>query len=246
MYTTIDEFKRWGIVAGYTSAGGGYWRYFPSEDIANYESLGEAFKITPDQMVRVHQTHSAKVFCADRSHGGMGVCRNGDGQDYDGLITDERGLMLTIVTADCVPLFLFDPIKRVIALVHSGRIGTFLEIAAEAVRKMQEVYGTDPLDLCCVLGPHMCTEHHVIQKKDVEALSREGSATEPIPWISMEKSGNCHVDMGAGIVASLESTGVKKENIVDQHICTYERADLYSWRRDHLREKRNLSFMMIP
>ena len=79
-----------------------------------------------------------------------------DAKDYpdaDAFITDEKNLPIAIRTADCVPVFIFDPIRRVIGLAHAGWRGTYKEIASKTVQRMQEKYASQPSDLKVVLGP---------------------------------------------------------------------------------------------
>jgi YfiH family protein len=71
----------------------------------------------------------------------------------DALVTDRPGVVLTILTADCVPILLYDPVHRAIGAVHAGWRGTRQEITPKTVRKMGELYGTDPADLIVGIGP---------------------------------------------------------------------------------------------
>ena len=71
----------------------------------------------------------------------------------DGLVTNRADVTLGIYVADCGPLYLVDPTRRVIGLVHSGRKGTELGIAAAAVRTMATCFGSVPADLVAQLGP---------------------------------------------------------------------------------------------
>ena len=71
----------------------------------------------------------------------------------DGLITNLPGQLLAIYVADCAAIYLADPITRAIALLHSGKKGTELNILANAVRKMEITFGTNPANLICVLSP---------------------------------------------------------------------------------------------
>jgi YfiH family protein len=71
----------------------------------------------------------------------------------DGLITDRQGIALVITAADCVPVYLYDPVRRVIGVVHAGWRGTVAGVAAEAVRAMREHYGCDPADIHAAIGP---------------------------------------------------------------------------------------------
>ena len=168
-----------------------------------------------------------------------------DLQAYDGLITTDAGLMLTIVTADCVPIFLYDPRNLAIGLVHSGREGCAKEIAARAVEKMQECYGTNSAELLCYLGPYLSAKHHEVQEKDLEGFYKNFSESECKKIIASKNNGHYQIDMGQAIEATLTRAGVKPENIQDDHVCTFEHKELYSWRRDHDPDARILSFMMI-
>lgn len=71
----------------------------------------------------------------------------------DGLMTNVRGLMLGIHVADCGPVFVLDPVRRAVALLHSGKHGTALNIAGRAVRMLGEHFGSEPADLVVQLGP---------------------------------------------------------------------------------------------
>lgn len=73
--------------------------------------------------------------------------------DVDGLVTNIPGQLLAIYVADCAAIYLADPVTRSIALLHSGKKGTELNILSEGLKKMEETYGTNPADLTCVLSP---------------------------------------------------------------------------------------------
>ena len=73
--------------------------------------------------------------------------------ETDGLITNVPEVPLVILVADCVPLYLFDPVQRVAGLVHAGRQGTFDNIAGTAIANMRAAYGTHPRDVHAVIGP---------------------------------------------------------------------------------------------
>lgn len=71
----------------------------------------------------------------------------------DGLITAATGVCLGIHVADCGPVFLVDPVRHVIALLHSGRKGTESAITSVAIRTMQREFGSDPATMVVQLGP---------------------------------------------------------------------------------------------
>lgn len=71
----------------------------------------------------------------------------------DGLVTSIPGQFIGVWVADCGTVFLADPVKRVCGIAHSGKKGTELGIAAAAIRRMEEVHGSDPADLVVQLAP---------------------------------------------------------------------------------------------
>jgi polyphenol oxidase len=73
--------------------------------------------------------------------------------ETDGLITNIPGLCLGVYVADCCAIYLTDPVKRVIALLHSGKKGTDLRIAEVAVKTMVAEYGSNPADIVAQLSP---------------------------------------------------------------------------------------------
>lgn len=82
--------------------------------------------------------------------------------DVDGLVTNRPGVALGIYVADCGPVFLVDPRRRVIALLHSGKKGTESGIATAAVELMRERFGCDPRDMVAQLGPCIRPPHYEI------------------------------------------------------------------------------------
>lgn len=99
------------------------------------------------RLCRAEQVHGADV----------AVVRPGDEArvlpGVDGLVTAEAGVALGIYVADCGAVYIVDPVKRVLALLHSGKKGTEANITGKAVRMMRERYGSRPADLLVALGP---------------------------------------------------------------------------------------------
>jgi hypothetical protein len=73
--------------------------------------------------------------------------------DTDGLVTNLHGFCLGVYVADCCAIYLVDPVKRVIGLLHSGKKGTELGIAGRAVETMAREYGSAPAELVAQLSP---------------------------------------------------------------------------------------------
>ena len=167
-----------------------------------------------------------------RSCDSTGRPLNSEYVPHDALITDTRGLMLCVVTADCVPILFYDPVRQAIGAAHSGRRGCFKEIALQTVKKMGEAYGSNPGDIRCLLGPYLSQTHHEVNAWDVEEAYAHFNEAECETFIQ-SRGEKRYVDMGTAIRISLMRAGVSEEHITDNHVCTYEHEELYSWRRDH-------------
>ncbi len=128
----------------------------PESVSRNFELIGEALDIGTEDMVYAMQTHTANVMEAGPKHRGMGVLRPRDYSDIDGFVTDKPGVALVITFADCVSVFLADPVKKAIGLVHSGWRGTVGNIAAAAVDRLAALYGSNPGDIVAFVGPSIC------------------------------------------------------------------------------------------
>ncbi len=242
--TIIKNWSSENVIAGYTTESGGLFRYMNPQDEKNYEALARDFGLRADRLVRVHEEHTDNIFVAEEGSGGEGIMKNEQTGDYDGITTDAEDIMLCIVTADCVPVFLHDPVKNAIALAHSGRVGTGKEIALKAVLKMTEEFGSDPKNIRCMLGPYLCKTHHVVHHPDIILFSEHFSPDERDSFLTVTGD-QIRVDMGRAIAISLTRSGVPAENISDCGICTYEHKELYSWRRDHDPDAHILSFILM-
>lgn len=264
-YTLIDSFDTNKIIAGYTTDASGHWRNNEPGDHPQYEALAAEFGLTASDMVRVKQRHTDLVRVVSRENGGLGILcdtialqeaghkaagcsadlQQSEDNIYDGMVTSDKGLILAIVTADCVPVFLHDPDHGAIGLIHSGREGCAKEIAVRAVEKMCESYGSNPKDIICHLGPYISSGHHEVQEIDLKGFYEHFTLDECEQIIEAKDNGRYNIDMGAAIRASLVRAGLAAGHIHDDHICTFENKELYSWRRDHDKDARILSFMML-
>lgn len=105
--------------------------------------------------ITARQVHGREVAMVDESTSG---CVDG----VDGLITASAGVCLGIYVADCGPVYLVDPKRRVIALLHSGRKGSELGIATAAIELMEKTFGCAPADLVAQLGPCIRPPHYEV------------------------------------------------------------------------------------
>ena len=100
--------------------------------------------LDPEDFATAEQVHGGEVALVD-SHGQRA--------GVDGLITNRQGLALGIVVADCCAVFIIDPVREVIGLVHSGKKGTEAKISVVAIRQMAAQFGSRAEDLVVRLSP---------------------------------------------------------------------------------------------
>ena len=136
-----------------------YSRGDAAEDVLeNFTRRAAALGVERDRMVVSHQTHTVNLRRVTLEDAGKGVIRERDYRDIDGLITDVPGLTLVTFYADCVPLYLLDPVNRAIGLSHSGWRGTVKRMGQVTVDAMKEAFGTKPEDLIACVGPSICRD----------------------------------------------------------------------------------------
>jgi len=107
--------------------------------------------------ISAQQVHGKEIGIVDSAIGGDKCF-----EKCDGLITNQRGVCLGIYVADCCAVFLVDPVRRVIGLVHSGKKGTELGVVANAIQTMASRFGSHASDLVVQLGPCIRPPHYEI------------------------------------------------------------------------------------
>lgn len=108
-------------------------------------------------LLTAQQVHGNKIAIVDQP-----VERDKEFAGFDGLLTNQRKIALGIYVADCCAVYLVDPKTPAIGLVHSGKKGTELAIAAKAIEQMQQCFGSDPADLIVELSPCIRPPHYEI------------------------------------------------------------------------------------
>jgi len=176
----------------------------------------------------------------------------------DALITRAPGVLLTIQTADCIPILLADTRQHAVAAIHSGWRGTAQRVAEKTLGRMQMEFGTRPQDVIAALGPGIggcCYEvgHEVVKEVTakfpnarewftgpVDALENGDNDPNWLPWLTMRPPGHAppapraHLDLIAANRAILLGAGVAPKNITSSGFCTACRTDLFfSYRREH-------------
>lgn len=174
--------------------------------------------LDPAAVVWMNQVHGRDVAVVD------GPWRDADVPCVDAVVTARRGLALAVLTADCTPVLLADPVAGIVGAAHAGRPGLVAGVVPAVVEAMAKL-GAEPARLLAYTGPAICGRCYEVpeaMRSDVAAVVPQAYATTS--W------GTPAVDVTAGVRAQLAAAGVSVRD--DSHICTRESADHFSYRRD--------------
>jgi len=169
----------------------------------------------------------------------------------DASLTNKKGLLLAVQTADCVPILLVDAKKRAVAAIHAGWRGTLARIAEKTVGQMRMRFGSQPSDILAAVGPSIgacCYEvgtelvsKFTAQFADAEPWFdelRTGDEPNPLQWLNMMPPGhqpppkNVRFDLRKANRAQLLAAGLADKNIYTSDLCTACSSDLFfSYRR---------------
>ena len=184
-----------------------------------------AIGVDPERLATAGQVHGADVLRVSASDAGRGA-RPGSGRVglADGLITDEPGVALMTLHADCLPILLVDPLRPAIAAVHAGWRGTVADAAGATVRAMETSFGSDPGKLVVFLGPAICGRCYDVGD-DVAGSWREAAGKVDGPLF--RQGARWHLDLKAANLALLARAGVEPSNCQASAFCTRCHGD--SW-----------------
>ncbi|MEV5395374.1 peptidoglycan editing factor PgeF [Streptomyces cellulosae] len=190
----------------------------PGNVRTNRELAAKALGVDPARVVWMNQVHGADAVVVDEPWGDRPV------PEVDAVVTARRGLALAVLTADCVPVLLADPVAGVAAAAHAGRPGLVAGVVPAAVRAMTEL-GADPARIVARTGPAVCGRCYEVP----EQMRADVAAVEPAAYAETSW-GTPAVDVVAGVHAQLERLGVSGAG--RSSVCTRESDDHFSYRRD--------------
>lgn len=208
----------------------------------NLELLSNAVGISLENMVIPHQTHEDRVLAIDASFLSLNDKeRKLRLEGVDALVTNVPDVCVAVSTADCVPVLLYAPDRKVVAAVHAGWRGTVLHIARKAASLMIEAYDCDPTQLVAGIGPSISQAAFEVGEEVVKAFQMEGFPMERILRRNAETQ-KAHIDLWETNRLQLLEAGLLSEHIEIAGICTYIRyEDYFSARRLSVKSGRILT-----
>lgn len=197
--------------------------------LENFRRIGERFGKTPEDFVLSKQSHETKVLKVGTKDRGKGITKDRDYEGIDALITDEKGIILSCFSADCVPILFYDPIHKTVGACHSGWRGTKGKILQNVVEEMRKHFSSNPAEILIAIGPSICKEQYVVSEdlalsflEDYPDLGEDTAS--PIQRISMDKFQLDLWDLNRRIALDC---GIKEEHISISGYCTMENPELF-------------------
>ena len=173
-----------------------------------------------------NQTHSSNIkvieTCQERGWSSLDDAI----ENCDALITNQKNIMLTILTADCAPILLLDPVTNVVAAIHAGWKGTQQEIVLKTVEKMKETFNANPKNILAGIAPS-------IGRCCYEVDWNVAQHFEKIENAYTQKNGKYRLDLPLINQTQLLQAGLRETNIEMSHVCTACEVEHYfSYRKE--------------
>ncbi len=218
----------------------------PEAVMENYRRMALVMECELNDFVCTKQTHTANVMEATKESAGMGVVRNQNYDDIDGLVTNQPGLCLVTAHADCVPLYFVDANKHCIGLSHAGWRGTVKNIAQNTIDLMNGLYGSNPKDIVAYIGPSICKKCYEVSE-DVAIEFRNVYNDKELSDILIDKgNGKYLLDLHMANKVNMINAGMNADRIDITSICTNCNPQLlFSHRASKGQRGGMCAFMMI-
>jgi YfiH family protein len=185
----------------------------------NRQLLARAIQVDPDHFVFARQVHKGNVMVIGEGDKGRGFYSMNDAlPDCDAMITGVRGICLVIMVADCVPILIHDPVKRVVAVAHAGWRGTVTSIAMHTVKAMQQAFGCNPAHMHAGIGPSIGPCCYEVGREVEVAL--ESQPFDQTSFLYKEPSGRTILDLWEANRQQLLAAGLPETRIELAGICT--------------------------
>ena len=187
------------------------------KNINNYKILCTQIRLDYSNLIKANQAHTDNIICINNTEKNSTI----DTINLsDGLITNKSKLILATTNADCILLLFFDPVKKVIANVHSGWKGTLQKISQKTVNKMSKIYGCNPKDIIVCMCPSIRKCHFEVEKDVKDMFYNQFNNLENINSFIIKKDDKWLIDTILINKIILKQAGILEQNIEDSGICS--------------------------
>jgi hypothetical protein len=212
---------------------------------ANRSLACTALSINPAHLVAGKQVHGDRIAVVGLQERGRGALSGEEtGPVADALVTGTPGVPLASYYADCVPVFLLDPVNKAVALAHAGWKGTALKIGSKTVQLMKNVFNTDPGRCLAGIGPAIGPCCYEVGPEVVEVFNNV--FTSQAGLVRPSSPGKMRLDLWEANRRVLLSAGLDERNIYVAGVCTSCHNDLFfSYRAQNGVAGRMASLLML-
>ena len=197
------------------------------ETVKNYKNLCGMIGESYVNVVQARQTHSDNVAIVNTKQICEDIGQIETVNNTDSLITSKKNIILSTTNADCILLLLYDPVQKVIANVHSGWKGTLQRISVKTVKKMKELYNSNPDDIICCICPSIRKCHFEVDKSVKDMFENEFKDIAMKNIIDKaENREKWYIDTVEINKLILKREGLREESIIDSKLCSVCNHDL--------------------
>lgn len=193
----------------------------PQNVSKNRETLAQNMDVSAQQLFIPKQTHSSRALIVSS------VEDQNNMDDTDALITARKGLCVAVMSADCVPILIYDYKNRVAAAIHAGWKGTVDHIVEKTIDIMVAKLGAETKNMVAGIGPSICEQVYEVGNEVAEQFDKFDQSVKSkivLPHVSPEKK---FLNLQYANQHQLLKVGLKPENIEVANICTYTNNHLF-------------------
>ncbi len=188
-----------------------------------------SLNVAAPQARLVRQVHGDAVFVLKKNDGPQAGSENAEA---DAIVANETGAPMGILTADCVPVILYDPVAHAAGVAHAGRKGTELGVVSRTLKKMRALYGCEMKNVVMGMGPGIGPCCYEVDAACLEIFKKNYAEWEDLVSPS-PNDGRYLLDLFRANEMDAQRAGLKPENIFRSELCTACRSDiLYSYRKE--------------
>lgn len=214
----------------------------PEVEKESYERLCAAVGLNIENLTKPNQMHTDEVKIINKVHTTKEL------EETDGLITNQKNIVLATTNADCILYLVYDPKNKVIANVHSGWRGTYQRIIEKTIDKMISEFGSNPEDIIICICPSIRRCCFEVDKDVKEMFQEKFSFLEDLEKFIVNGyiENKFYVDTVGINNCLLKNKGIKQENIYDSKICSVCNSDLvHSYRVEKEKNEFKLATAII-
>ncbi len=198
-----------------------------------------------DRLMRVNQVHGNTVRVLRRGDVPEGAAEMRP--DGDAIVSNQPGLVLAVMVADCVPILLVDPIQGAAAAVHAGWRGTCARVAPAAIDLMRREFGSRADDLMAAIGPSVGPEDYEVGEALLDAFRAAGHQSRDVNRWFTQSTTRPHLDLWRASADQLVAAGVKAERVFSCGLSTVTHPGVFdSYRVDGEKAGRMAAVVVVP